>query len=49
MTYQPTGSMCCSCVNRGPCSHLDFATMPPLKSYDDGTVAVRCTSHTKGR
>lgn len=46
----PKGSMCCSCARSGhDCSSLPFAIMPPLKRYDDGTVAVRCTSFSKSK
>ena len=43
MRHQPKGSMCCSCVQRGPCAHLDFSSMMPLDTYEDGTIVVKCT------
>ena len=44
-THQPHGDLCVVCkhyydVN---CKYLDFESMRPLETYDDGIVAVRCT------
>lgn len=48
--HQPAGRMCCSCRNLGSavCAGLDFATMPVLHMYSDGTAAVRCKAHARG-
>lgn len=48
--HQPAGRMCCSCRNLGSdvCASLDFATMPVLHMYSDGTAVVRCKAHARG-
>lgn len=44
--YRPKGSMCWNCqYNVEDCSHLDFASMRPLRVDKDGTVVVRCTKY----
>jgi len=41
-TYQPKGSMCCSCYNKNAdCSGLDFRSMRPMKIAGD-VVIVKC-------
>lgn len=49
MTHIPKGSMCLVCNNRTSktCGSLDFAAMKPLKTYPDGTVAVKCEKFSK--
>ena len=48
--HQPAGRMCCSCKHLGSdsCRGLDFASMPVLHMYNDGTAAVRCKGHARG-
>ena len=48
--HQPAGRMCCSCKHLGSavCAGLDFASMPVLHMYSDGTAAVRCKAHARG-
>lgn len=49
MTHIPKGSMCIVCQNRTKktCGQLDFVAMKPLKTYPDGTVAVKCSEFKK--
>jgi hypothetical protein len=42
--HQPKGSMCAVCkFSSRDCSKLPFNEMPVLKTYSDGTKAVKCT------
>lgn len=47
-TYIPKGSMCIACVQPSTtCAGLDFKAMPVLKTYPDGTKAVKCSGFSK--
>ena len=36
-----------SCANSGTsCAALPFASMPVIKRYPDGVLAVKCSTHT---
>ncbi|SDZ49467.1 hypothetical protein SAMN05421547_12875 [Delftia lacustris] len=44
--YQPKGSMCQTCCGGShTCATLPFATMPVIKAYPDGVLAVKCSAH----
>lgn len=48
MTHQPKGGMCMTCAHlHSDCSGLKFHQMPVVKTYPDGTKAVRCTFHSR--
>jgi len=39
--------MCTSCANpSAACADLPFASMPVIKRYPDGVLAVKCSRHT---
>jgi hypothetical protein len=44
MDIQPKSSMCAVCkFSNRDCSKLPFNEMPILKTYSDGTKAVKCS------
>ncbi|CTQ75951.1 hypothetical protein LAX5112_04421 [Roseibium alexandrii] len=46
--HQPKGGLCANCIHSVRiCSHLDFTSMPVIKTYDDGTKAVKCSDYSK--
>jgi hypothetical protein len=48
--HQPKGGMCVTCADSlRDCSGLLFSEMKPIKTYSDGVIAVRCTSHVRAK
>lgn len=46
--YFPKGGMCGTCSKRNDdCSALKFREMRVVKTYADGSKAVRCTEHKR--
>ena len=44
--HQPKGSMCQTCCSGSrACAALPFASMPVIKAYPDGVLAVKCSAH----
>lgn len=44
--HQPKGSMCQTCCGGSrACAALPFASMPVIKAYPDGVLAVKCSAH----
>lgn len=44
--HQPKGSMCQTCTGGSrACAALPFASMPVIKAYPDGVLAVKCSAH----
>lgn len=44
--HQPKGSMCQTCSGGSrACATLPFASMPVIKTYPDGVLAVKCSAH----
>lgn len=47
-THIPKGSLCAACVQPiTTCAGLNFKAMPVIKTYPDGTKAVRCSAFMK--
>lgn len=47
-SYQPKAGMCMTCTKiKHDCSNLPFATMPPLRTFDDGVTVVKCTAYER--
>lgn len=45
-THFPKGGMCMTCSSpRASCGTLPFDTMPIIKTYPDGTKAVKCSGY----